>query len=165
MKRAALVVSTLSAGTGVAILVLWLAGVVWSGGSGAFCNGLVEWHDTQAAFLKRTDESGSRNSTGLTKTSGLFGDSARLALPESHSADEEETRAVLRDLVRIEEQWLSEIWLYAALNKASSPASAEERISSYRRGEDLRISMNDSLREASARLEHDCGFTSLPIYG
>ncbi|MEX1255042.1 MAG: hypothetical protein WEE64_11955 [Dehalococcoidia bacterium] len=157
----------LLAGAGFAIFILWISGALWAGSEEvrqSLCDDLGDWHATQSAFLKRVNEPRSLEEPRLQTTQDLFVDSARLALPPADGEQEEELRANLREAVRLEEQWLSELSLYEGLTSTGSSASSEQRVASYRRAEELRVSLNDALREANAQLEGSCGLAPLPLY-
>jgi hypothetical protein len=168
MKRlgvAACLVALAIGVSGATVLVLWLVGAAWGGSSSrGFCDSLEAWHQAQASFMARTNVPGSRVDSGLQETEQLFEAMAEIPLPEAHSQDQLQARDTLRQLVKAEEEWLSEVSLVNGITKTGSSASSAQRIEALRGEEAKRIEENDLGREASAALQQICGFSPLPLY-
>lgn len=131
--------------------------------SSSFCSGAEAWNAGQEPFLIRVDEPRSRES-GLNETYDVFYEAAAVVLPVARSGAEESIRAILRDSVRVEETWLSELSTFNDITSPGSSVSVGERVESHRKGEEQRIALNDLLREANSQLGEACGLPPLPIY-
>jgi len=171
MKRLMLVLGgmcLIAGASGATALGLWLSGAAWSGSPDkGFCDSLTEWHQAQDSFLRRTNQSGSRTGEGLSETQRAFYVSARMPLPEGRSDEQSQTRDALRQLVRVEEEWLTELRVLDTINPPSGQRpslTSNERLEAIRTEEAKRMDLNDLLREASADLQHLCGFAPLPLY-
>ena len=160
-------VMLLTSGAGLAVLALWLGGAAWSDGNGAtsgFCSALRDWHAAQVVFLNRVNEPGSRDEEGIDETQHIYFQSGRLALPEAKSSQQEELRNVLRQTIRVEEEWLTELTILNAVTSPSVRTSVSERVEAMRKQEAKRLELNDLLREANALLQQVCDLPPLPIY-
>jgi hypothetical protein len=115
-------------------------------------------------FLNRVNEAGSRDDKGLPETERMYFSSARLALPEAKSSRERELRDLLRQTVRVEEEWLTELRLLNAVTSPSAGTSVAQRLQAVREQEAKRLELNDLLREANALLQQVCGLPPLPLY-
>ena len=159
----ALVFAAIGAGTAVGVM-LWEP---WNGDddrvSSSFCGGAEAWNSGQEPFLKRVDAPGGRGSS-LETTYDAFNEAALVALPVARTEAEESIRAILRDVVRVEEGWLSELATLDGITSPGSSASTGERIESHRKGEEQRIALNELLRDANSQLGEACGLPPLPIY-
>lgn len=171
MRRFAFVLSTLflaAGASGATVLGLWLSGAVWSGSPDkGFCDSLLEWHRAQDSFLRRTNQSGSRTGEGLNETERMFYVSGGLPLPQGKSQQQSQTRGTLRELVRVEEEWLVELNTLDMIMPPSGPRpplTASQGLDAIRKEEAKRMDLNDLLREASANLQQLCGFPPLPLY-
>ncbi|MEX0799775.1 MAG: hypothetical protein WD379_00990 [Dehalococcoidia bacterium] len=132
-----------------------------------FCDSVSAWHGPQVAFSRRVNAPGAQRGGGLDETFDVFYKAAEISLPHAQSDREDELRALLREVVRIEETWLSELSTANAIDEVEPPVS-EEVVRQYfavrDKAEAERIALNDLLREANALLP-ECGLDPLPIYG
>jgi len=167
MRRFAFVLSGLFlvvGASGATVLGLWLSGAVWSGSPDkGFCDSLTAWHQSQDSFLRRANQPESRTGVRLDETQRVFYVSAQIALPQGDSQRQSQARDTLRELVKAEEEWLSEL---AVMDKAGSGRGMTEQVwlELTQREEAKRMELNDLLREASADLQQLCGFPPLPLY-
>jgi hypothetical protein len=171
MRRFAFVLSgvfLVVGASGATVLGLWLSGAVWSGSPDkGFCDSLVEWHQAQDSFLRRTNQPGSRTGEGLSETEHMFFVSGEMPLPEGKSQRQLQVRDTLRELVKVEEEWLVELHALNVINPPTGPRpsmTASQRLEVFRTEEAKRMELNDLLREASADLEQLCSFPPLPLY-
>lgn len=133
--------------------------------SAAFCQGAADWQSGQKPFQLRVDERGSRDGDGLEETFDVFYEAAKVILPAARSETEQDIHSVLRQTVRAEEEWLSELHTLNVVVLEGTHATPLEVIDSHRKAEAKRLESNDLLREANALLEDTCGLPPLPIYG
>ena len=159
----ALVFAAIGAGTAVGVM-LWEP---WNGDddrvSSSFCGGAEAWNSGQELFLTRVDAPEGRGLL-LNRTYDAFNEAALVALPVARTEAEESIRAILRDVVRVEEEWLSELATLKVITLPGSRVSADAQIESHRKGEEQRIALNDLLRDANSQLGEACGLPPLPIY-
>ena len=134
-----------------------------SGVSQTFCVDVADWHAAQEAFLERAARETSSGSLGV------FVDAAAVLLPAASSSTEEDVRATLRDVVRTEEEWLSELFIvdssFEASEKTSDVAFATLAVVYYdslEKAEAKRLLLNDLLRQANVALHDACGLAPLP---
>jgi len=170
MRRFAFVLSGLflvAGASGATVLGLWLSGAVWSGSPDkGFCDSLTAWHQSQDSFLRRTNQSGSRTGKGLSETEHMFFVSGEMPLPQGKSQQQSQARDTLRELVKVEEEWLAELRVLDAIKSPGGQSlTASQRLDAFRKEEAKRMDLNDLLREASADLQQLCGFPPLPLYG
>ena len=167
MRRFAFVLSGLFlvvGASGATVLGLWLSGAVWPGSPDkGFCDSLTAWHQSQDLFLRRANQPESRTGVRLDETQRVFYVSAQIALPQGDSQRQLQARDTLRQLVKVEEEWLSELSVMDATGQSHLPAA--QALELVHKEEAKRMELNDLLREASANLQQLCGFPPLPLYG
>ena len=133
-----------------------------SGVSQTFCVGVADWHAAQEPFLERAGR-------GPYGSQDVFIDAAAALLPAASSRAEEDVRATLSDVVRTEEEWLSELFIvddsFKSAEMTSDVAFATLAVVYYdslEKAEAKRLLLNDLLRQANVLLNDACGLEPLP---
>jgi hypothetical protein len=118
--------------------------------------------------MRRTNEAGSRDRSGLPESTRLFIDMAKLPLPLSEDKLRFDLRITLRELMKMEEAWLSELALANILSdsipEAGNPALVQPIVEAIQAHEKSRIALNDYAREANAYFPSVCNLEPLPVY-
>lgn len=173
LKRIAVALAGLALIAATVMAVLPVVGdMTWEElgeGSTKFCQELGPWHEAQIRFLGRANESGAREPPGLKLTYDLFYKVGATTLPVARDGEERALREALRRTVMSEEQWMSEVGLYASLVSPQLGATGAQRLvdlilDTYQRQEKTRLELNELLRESNGGLQQVCGLPPLPLY-
>ena len=148
---------------GFTALGLWLGS---RNEGGSFCRDLGPWHTKMSSFFTRVNREGSRSGAGLQVTNEVFQAGAGLALPEANSHEEAALQDTLVSLMRVHEEWLSEmsLWDEMGMGENLSNFTLDQNLEVYQRMEAKRVEGNSLLREANAQLQQVCNLPPLEIY-
>lgn len=161
MRIAAICVGAAGVAAAIALaLVLWHPWV----SANSVCDGLKEWRSAQSDFLIQTNKPDSRRGDGFATSNRVFERAATIILPEASSGDGKALRDLARNLVRVEEEWISELGVLDSYLSNASTGTSSQRTDAYQREETTRIDMNDQLRELNSKLVNQCGADPLPLY-